>query len=299
MSIALQSALEVLPRLRSKHFRVLRSVLRNLRRFRYVPIYVISKSVGMKSYHVRRLSEFLIGLGLLRARKREYEGYALTTRGLDVLALRALGKSVDIERIAHRYDVGKEADIHICYSSHGEPYIIKVYRLGRTSFKKVRSVRPGYDASVGGWVFMNINASRKEYEILQRLWNAGVSVPRPLAKAYHIIVMEYVPGKELHKAKISNPEEVFKTVVAEIFKSFYNAGVVHADLSEYNVLLDEASGKVWLIDWPQWLEITHEEAEEYMKRDLENIVRFFCKKYRISETRLWEIMSNVREVYLR
>ena len=234
---------------------------------------------------------------MIEIRKKDYEGYGLTTRGLDLLALHALSGLVNIQKIAKRFDVGKEADIHICYTVDGLPYIIKVFRLGRTSFKKVRSVRPGYYVSAGGWLSLNIRAASKEYEILQRLWSAGVSVPKPIAKAYHAILMEYVPGKELHKVEIQNPKEVFREILEEILKAYYMAGIVHADLSEYNVLVDERNFEIWLIDWPQWLDTNHEEAEDYLKKDIEQIIRFFNRKYRIPIEELWGIFESVHKEF--
>jgi len=255
----------------------------------------------LKSYYVRKMAEFLAGLGLVEIRKKDYEGYGITTRGLDLLALKSLSGFVDIKRIARRFDVGKEADIHICYAMDNTPYIIKVFRLGRTSFKKVRAVRPGYDISTGGWIVLNIRAAGKEYDILQKLWNAGVSVPKPLMRSYHLILMEYIPGKELHKAEILDPLGVFREIVHEVLKAYYLAGVVHADLSEYNVLINEDTLEIWLIDWPQWLSTDHEEAGEYLKKDIEQIMRFFCRKFRLSTETLWSIFqreySSFREKY--
>lgn len=260
-----------------------------------MPIYIISHKMRMKSSHTRKILEFLKGLGLIEMRKKEYEGYGVTIRGLDVLALKTLSKFVDIREITHRYDVGKEADIHVCLSFDKKPYILKIFRLGRTSFKKVRAVRPNYETSTGGWILLSVNAAKREYNILQRLWENGVSVPKPLYRAYHMILMEYVPGKELIKSRINDPIQVFKNIVREVFKTYYNAGVVHADLSEYNVLVDERNHEVWLIDWPQWLERKHEEAEDYMKRDMEQIIRFFTKKYRISVELLENIIKEIKE----
>ena len=289
--VLLENAIDVLPKLRTKHFKFLRAIFGSLRKYRYVPIYVISRRMRMKSSHVRKIVEFLKDLGLVEMRKKEYEGYGLTMRGLDILALKALSGFVDIEKITHRYDVGKEADIHVCLSFDKKTYILKVFRLGRTSFKKVRSVRPSYETVAGGWILLSVNAARREYEILRRLWEGGISVPKPLYRAYHMILMEYVNGIELVKAYVTDPLKVFRNIIFEIFKAYYVVGVIHADLSEYNVLVDEKTSDIWIIDWPQWLEVEHEEAEGYMEKDMEQIVRFFVRKHRINP----EILENIIE----
>jgi len=272
---------KLVSKLRTKHFKFLKTIVKMLRRYRYVPVYVMASKLGIKSYFVRKEAQYLKEHGLIEIRTKDYEGYGITTLGLDVLALNALSEIVDVEKIGHRYDVGKEADIYLCYSKLGDPYIIKAYRIGRTSFKKIRVARPEYSVSTGGWIRLNIKAAHREYDILEKLWMGGVSVPKPLMRAYHMILMEYVPGEELHKIILENPLEIFESIIKEVLKAYYNAGIVHADLSEYNVLVNKKSGEIWIIDWPQWIDVEHGEAEEYLEKDIEQILRFFNKKYRL------------------
>jgi RIO kinase 2 len=56
-------------------------------------------------------------------------------------------------------------------------------------------------------------------------------------------------------------------------------GIIHADLSEFNIMVDESGPKI--IDWPQAVEVTHPHAQELLERDLVNVLRFFERKYRI------------------
>jgi len=57
----------------------------------------------------------------------------------------------------------------------------------------------------------------------------------------------------------------------------YREGYVHADVSEYNVFVNEDG--VVLFDWPQATPTDHENARELLDRDVENIVRYFQQKY--------------------
>ena len=291
----LKDAINIMHRLRSKHYRLLRQILRLQRRYRYVPVHILADRIRLKSYHVKKMAEYLAKSGLVGIRRKDYEGYSLTVLGLDVLALKDIGSVVNVGMIAGRFDVGKEADIHVCYDIDGKPYIIKVFRLGRTSFKKVRSVRPGYSIVPGGWIMMNVMAAKKEFDILGRLWERGVSVPKPLARSHHMILMEYIRGRELHKIRLKEPRRIFTCIVREFLKAYYTLGVIHADLSEYNILVDDSGGKIWIIDWPQWLTVRHEEALVYLERDIMQIVRFFMRKYKISEDELLSIFRHVRE----
>lgn len=276
--------------------RTLRTLVWLARKFRYVPIYVLASNLKLKSSITRRILEYLVELELVDIRKTKYEGYAITQKGFDILALRLLLKRINIERITARLDVGKEADIHLCETLENGRYIIKVFRLGRTSFKKVRTVRPGYETT-GGWISINIKAATREYWVLQRLWEKGVAVPRPVTKALHMIVMEYVPGVELSKVRVDNPIAVFRSIISEIIKAYYKARIVHADLSEYNILIDLNTNEIWIIDWPQWLSRLHPEAPSFLEKDLNQIVFYFRRKYKLNIDDLWAIIEEIREEY--
>ena len=144
---------------------------------------------------------------------------------------------------------------------------------------------------------MSIKAAKREFEILTTLWKSGVAVPKPLIWAYHMIVMNYVSGRELHKIQLRNPLKVFRNIVEEIIRAYTIARIVHGDLSEYNILVDENTEEIWIIDWPQWLPADHPEAKEYFRKDLEQIIRFFYRKYRISQDMLWRIIEEVNKSF--
>jgi RIO kinase 2 len=61
------------------------------------------------------------------------------------------------------------------------------------------------------------------------------------------------------------------------------AGVIHADLSEYNILIEDE--KAVIIDWPQWIGTDHPNAVTIIERDIDNILAFFTRKYRLHYSR--------------
>jgi RIO kinase 2 len=67
-------------------------------------------------------------------------------------------------------------------------------------------------------------------------------------------------------------------IVEEVAKA-WRLGIIHADLSEFNVMANDEGIKI--IDWPQSVERTHPHAEELLKRDLNNVLRFFARKYKL------------------
>ena len=75
----------------------------------------------------------------------------------------------------------------------------------------------------------------------------------------------------------------------EVLSAFINAKIIHGDLSEYNIIITPDL-EVKIIDWPQWMAADHPNYKFYLKRDIENILRFFRRKYDIKRNEN-EIMS--------
>ncbi|MFB6197486.1 MAG: RIO1 family regulatory kinase/ATPase, partial [Halobacteriaceae archaeon] len=121
-----------------------------------------------------------------------------------------------------------------------------------------------------GWV-------RKEYSNLQRALEGGVRVPEPIAVQRNVLVMEYIgeegdPAPRLESVHLENPETAFD-VVREYMRRLYSAGLIHGDLSEYNIVVWE--GQLYFIDVGQAVTIHHQNADEFLKRDCTNVVRYF------------------------
>jgi RIO kinase 1 len=135
------------------------------------------------------------------------------------------------------------------------------------------NIKPNLRAMIYTWCL-------KEFKNLQRLQDAGVRVPSPIAYHKNLLVMEEIlldgePAPTLKQMRLSKSamDEVAKAVLAFMKKMYKNAELVHCDLSEYNILLSN-DGPV-IIDVGQAVLLTHPHAEEYLQRDIGNIVRFF------------------------
>ncbi|MCD6299540.1 MAG: serine protein kinase RIO, partial [Thermoplasmata archaeon] len=110
----------------------------------------------------------------------------------------------------------------------------------------------------------------------------------------NVIVMEYigteeVPAPLLKDVKMDEPERVFREVVDSISVMYKKAGLVHADLSEYNILFHE--GPV-IIDVGQTIKSDNPMAMEFLKRDISNISRFFGKFFKVDRD---EVMKEILE----
>jgi len=206
----------------------------------------------------------------------QYEGVQLTFAGYDVLALRAFAERDSVEGFGAPLGVGKESDVYEVQSFR--PMALKFHREGYTQFREVHRGRDyTSEKEHTSWLYTARKAAEREYDALETLYPA-VNVPRPVDQNRHAIVMEKIDGTELSKAKLepSQASGVLDLILREVAAA-YREGYVHADVSEYNVFVNEDG--VVLFDWPQATPTDHENARELLDRDVENIVAYFQQKY--------------------
>ncbi|MGH2445959.1 MAG: RIO1 family regulatory kinase/ATPase, partial [Candidatus Limnocylindria bacterium] len=120
----------------------------------------------------------------------------------------------------------------------------------------------------------------QELAMLERAWASGASVPYPLERRDDGVMMEFIGDLEqaaprLAQARLSRAEvaSAWEQLLASL-RAMTAAGVVHADLSAYNLLWWR--GRLVIIDLPQAVEfITNADAPELLHRDLANVATWF------------------------
>jgi len=106
-----------------------------------------------------------------------------------------------------------------------------------------------------------------------------VAVPEPISQNRHVIVIGMIEGAELTKWKeIPEQEKILKRILRNIRKAYLQAGIIHADLSEYNIIL-KSNMQILIIDWPQYVTSKHPNAQQLLTRDLKNVLQYFKRKY--------------------
>ncbi len=123
--------------------------------------------------------------------------------------------------------------------------------------------------------------ARKEYANLGACFDAGVAVPKPLAYRKNVVLMQFLgeggrPSALLKDIVLENPEETYLELLENVKNMFQKAKLVHADLSEFNVIIYK--GKPFLIDVSQSVLLDHPNAMEFLRKDVENIVHYFKKE---------------------
>ena len=188
-----------------------------------------------------------------------------------------------IEAFGGPISTGKEANVYEAMGGEGTEVAVKIFRVNASPFQQMRTYLEGdprfeglgsdKKAVVLAWV-------RKEFANLQRAREAGVRVPTPIAVERNVLVMELVGlvedrARRLAEVTVENPETAYE-VVREYMRRLHTAGLIHGDLSEYNMIIHD--GELVIIDLGQAVTVHHPNASDLLSRDCENVAAFFSRQ---------------------
>lgn len=272
-------AVKVFRKLESGDLRVLQVIETIMSQHEFVPKEQIARFAKFDlaretDFRLNRLSK----MGLIYRMKGAYIGYTLNYAGYDCLAINALVKANILEAFGKSLGVGKEADVYDAINPKEERIAVKFHRLGRISFRQTRRKR-NYTSEHAGWLFQSRLAAEKEFQALKLLYPQGIAVPEPILQNRHTVAMGMIEGKELAQWKeIPKPQRILKEILRNVRKAYLKAKVIHADLSEYNIIM-KPNMHVLMIDWPQYVSTDHPNAQQLLTRDVENVLRYFKRKH--------------------
>jgi RIO kinase 2 len=271
-----QNVAGLLPGLEPEDFHLLSGIEQGMRFSEWVSKEKIPKFSRLTTEEVDYRIDRCLDRDLIERKTIQYEGYTLKFEGYDALALHTFAERDTISGFGASLGVGKESDVYEVQSY--EPMALKFHREGYTNFREVMRERDyTSDKEHVSWLYTARKASEREYEALETLY-PDVSVPRPIDHNRHAIVMERIDGVELSRTRLEDEQvvPVLELILREMGDA-YAEGRVHADMSEYNVFVAEDG--ITIFDWPQAVPTDHENAEEFLERDVENIVSYFRRKY--------------------
>ena len=176
--------------------------------------------------------------------------------------------------------VGKESNIFSALTKNNKRVIVKIYRLETCDFNRMYDyikADPRFDKLkrrrrqiIFAWV-------QREYKNLLKASKAKVNVPKTITFSNNVLVLEFIGEKNNNapklKDKIPKNEKQFFDEIITAIKKLYKAGMVHADLSAFNIL--SLKEKPVLIDFSQSTTLEHPEAMDFLERDVKNICNFF------------------------
>ena len=181
---------------------------------------------------------------------------------------------------------GKESKVYLATSGTGEPVAVKIFLTVSAEFKKrIQYIEgdPRFEGVKRGSTRNLISVwAKKEFHNLQQAAKSGASVPAPISVRRNVLVMEFIDGGDGNPAAIlGNSESITKqdylAILDQIKTLYQRAGLVHADLSEYNVMKTD-SGRLVLFDFGSAVSIKHPNSKKFLERDLANISRFFSQR---------------------
>lgn len=264
-------------------------MVRNIKNFEYIPVeYVVKKFEHL--YTQKEIIARLKKLAQLKiiAKHPSMEAYRITFLGLDCLALKILVTQNIIKAIGDIIGIGKESEVYQGLSENNDVVAIKFYKIGKRSFKNVAKYRGYYSDNLAesSWLRRSILAGRREKEVLTLLNNHNISgVPKIYGGALHCVVMEFIEGIRLNEvSELQDPSNIFNQIIEIVKCAYKDVGIIHGDLSEYNIMITRRDDEelAYIIDWPQYVSSASPLAQQLLKRDILNIVKFFRKRFRLN-----------------
>lgn len=183
---------------------------------------------------------------------------------------------------------GKEANVYHGTNKFGEDYALKIYKTSILTFKDRDKYVTGEYRFRHGYCKSNPRKmvrtwAEKELRNLCRMYKNNLPVPNPILLKSHVLVMTFIgtdgfPAPKLKDVEISSSKarELYRDCVVLMWRLYNVVKLVHADLSEFNLLYH--NGSVVIIDVSQSVEQEHPQAFEFLRKDCTNISEFFRKK---------------------
>jgi len=221
-----------------------------------------------------------------RKRLKDADQFKVEQSVFDDATFAAIYKLVQdgyIEAFGGPISTGKEANVYEALGADDRDVAVKIYRINASNFQEMRAYLEGdprFEGIGSDKKKVVLAWTKKEFANLRRAKRAGVRVPKPLAVERNVLVMELVGlvedrARRLAEVNVENPETAFE-VVREYMRRLYGAGLVHGDLSEYNLIIHD--GELVVIDLGQAVTVHHPNASDFLDRDCRNVAAFFTRQ---------------------
>ena len=177
---------------------------------------------------------------------------------------------------------GKESVLFWGVDEKDASVALKIYLVSTSNFKKRAPYilgDPRFSHLKKGTKNLVYLWAKKEFRNLTQCYDAGIPVPRPFNVTNNVLAMDFV-GENGFPTKLllnSDVDENDYDQAIVILKDLYNkAKLVHGDFSEYNIF--KTTNGLVLFDLGSAVDLRHPNAQEFLKRDINNIARFFNKR---------------------
>ncbi|KAB5570789.1 RIO1 family-domain-containing protein [Coniochaeta sp. 2T2.1] len=215
-----------------------------------------------------------------------------------MILLQMINRGV-VSEIHGAISTGKEANVYgaVLHPEDGEgqslPRAVKIYKTSILVFKDREKYITGEHRFRAGAEKGNNRKmvklwAEKEFRNLRRLHMAGIACPEPIKLKLHVLVMEFLGDRKgwafprLRDARLTGDDQeaqwkgLYVQLLGIMRKMYQVCRLVHADLSEYNILYN--AGRLYIIDVSQSVEHDHPRSLEFLRMDLKNVGDYFRRQ---------------------
>lgn len=233
---------------------------------------------------IRREKRYEVEQRMKEKRSEEYEVLEEVFDKSTLMTIYHLMNNGTIKRLYGIMSAGKESRVYHGVDPKGQELAVKIYLMVSAEFRKgmliyiqgdprFKHVKHGTRSLIYAWAL-------KEYKNLQRAYESGVRVPKPITVRNNVLVMEFigeegVPAPLMKDALLKHPEKIYRRLLEFVKTLYQEAKLVHGDLSEYNVMIWKDAPVIF--DISQAVPLEHPMASQFLYRDLNNLNHFFEK----------------------
>jgi len=203
-----------------------------------------------------------------------------------------------LDRLHGVVKAGKESRVYRGIDLKGKELAVKIYLTTSAEFRRgmllyiqgdprFSRVRQETKSLVYAWAL-------REFKNLQKAYAVGVRVPKPVTVSKNVLVMEFigkngVPAPLLKDEGPRKPVETYNRILKYMKLLYQKAGLVHGDLSEYNIMMWK--NRPIIFDVSQAVPLEHPMAHSFLRRDIVNVNKYFerfgCRMRELEEVYKW------------
>ena len=185
-------------------------------------------------------------------------------------------------------NAGKESRVYEAETPEGKTIAVKIYLVSSAEFRRKRHAYIAFDprfkrmpSNFRSFIYL---WAKREYSNLAKAFESRVACPEPLFIEKNILGMTFI-GKDgmrfptLVEVDLSPAEyrRVYRGVLENVRRLYVDAGLVHGDLSIYNIFVTDDINPI-LLDFSQAVMLDHPMASTLLERDMRNLVKSFKKR---------------------
>jgi len=183
---------------------------------------------------------------------------------------------------------GKESRVYEAETSKGITIAVKIYLVSSAEFRRKREgyivLDPRFRRAPSNFRSFVYLWAKREYSNLAKAFESRVACPQPLFVEKNILGMNFIGRDRMRfptlvevELSITEYSHIYKEVLQNVRRLYREAGLVHGDLSVYNIFVTDKIHPI-LMDFSQAVVLDHPMASTLLERDVRNLVTDFNKR---------------------